>query len=168
MTIKYLHDIVLGAIDLHMKALKTFSAWDITKTVRAITEEVRNEAVSASEVLVIGDCLPQADGIYFIEHARVKSLVHAFMSVYDASKFTKNDNGKFIEYTPVFTPTIYKGSPVQISTTPFQGIPTPANSPSSTGQGVNVPSPSTVTKINTSDKQLLESALEILKRNGLI
>lgn len=166
MTIKYLHDIVLGAIDLHMKALKTFSAWDITKTVRAITEEVRNEAVS--EVLVIGDCLPQADGVYFIEHARVKSLVHAFMENYNPNLIQKSDNGKFIEYTPVFTPTIYKGSPVQISTTPFQGIPTPANSPSSTGQGVSVPSPSTVTKINTSDKQLLESALEILKRNGLI
>lgn len=157
----YLHEIIIEAVEVLIKEGEPFSAWDVTQWVRkSLLDYFPGD---------INDCTSftnkEGDERYNVEHSRVKTLVHLYLKNYNPNKIQQTHGSKYITYTPVNigynsvkdydSPTIYRGSP-------------PVNSPNSTGQGVSFPASTTTSKIPTTDRNLIESAFEILKRNGLI
>ncbi len=165
----YLHEIIIEAVEVLIKEGEPFSAWDVTQWVRECLLDYFPGDIS--------DCTSftnkEGDERYNVEHSRVKNLVHLYLKNYNPNKIQQAHGSKYITYTPVnigynavidYDSSIKNVSPLSIT----PAFPPLSITPNSTGQGVSFPAPSTVTKINTSDKQLLESALEILKRNGLI
>lgn len=171
----YLHELIIAEVERLLEEGEPFSAWDVTQNLREIHPE---------EVDTVSDCAKfttkYGEVFYNIEHARVKSLVHLYLQNYNPNKVQKTDNGKFKVYTPVkqvpaTTGTVVVSSPLQVTPWtptpgPLQVTPwLPAPTPVDTTPVIHWTNQPTVTsKLTDSDKKLVESAWDILKRNGIL